>query len=529
MKRMVLIACLLLVPLAPAQSHTPEITARGDFVPGEVLVQFQPGVAASERASLLAPVDARVRSTQTVLNLVRVQVPVGRERAIAARLNADPRVRAAGPNYRVRIALVPDDALYAYQWNMGRINAPAAWEITTGSPDVVIAVVDTGLDATHPEFAGKVTPGYNTIDESTDTADDNGHGTHVAGIALAAGNNGIGVAGVAWRARVMPVKAISASGAGTLDDAIDGIIWAAYNQARVINLSWSVELAPDEPIRSVLQGAVDYAWQQGCLVVAAAGNDYLDGNPVLYPAACSHVVAVAATGTADEHAPYSEVQAYVDVAAPGGVAMYSNEPDDHYILSTQWQIQPGYPITGYTLKSGTSQATPHVAGLAALIWTMNPSLTADQVEATIKAGALDLGDPTKFGAGRIDAWSTLQQTPHYLQVSPTQLTFLADPQGMVPAAHQVVNPVSSSGSWTLGSATSWLTITGPTGQTPSTATVSANPGGLPYSYGIYAAALQANSNMPSKANSPVIIATTLIYTDHLYRFYLPVMQNKYMP
>ena len=525
MKRLVLLTLsLLLLALVPAQAQGPRPIPGGDFVPGEVLVQFWPGVDVASCEGLLASTGAHKEDSLAALDMARLRVPAGRERAVAARLNADPRVRAAGLNYQVRAALVPNDQFYAArQWNLPRINAPAAWEITTGSSDIVIAVVDTGLDATHPEFAGKIVPGYDFINDDADPDDDNGHGTHVAGIALATGNNGIGIAGVSWGARVMPVKTLGASGGGVLWDSLYGIYWAADEGAHVINLSWTVEIPPDDPAVYFVQAAVDYAYLKDCLIVAAAGNQYLEGNPVLYPAACNHVVAVAATGQNDEHAPYSEVQDYVDLAAPGGIASYSypDEPDTHYIFSTQL----GYPTLGYTFTSGTSQAAPHVAGLAALVWTMNPTLTADEVVTCTKAGAVNLGDPQQFGAGRIDAWATLQQTPHYLQLAPTRLTFLADPTTTLPPAYKVVNPASSGSSWSVAGGTSWLAVSGPVGQTPSTITVTADPSGLPY--GVHPAAILASSTLPQKANSPVGINVTLIYTEHLHHIYLPIVHSVY--
>jgi len=522
MKRAILVLGLVLVALAPVQARRP---TGADFVPGEVLVQFRPEITADEQASLVRAVggqalDAPAGLPPLRLRPVRVQVPVGQERAIAARLHADPGVQAAGLNYIVRAALVPNDALYSSQWNMPRINAPAAWEITTGSSDVVIAVVDTGLKATHPEFAGKVVPGYDLVNNDADPDDDHGHGTHVAGIALATGNNGIGMAGVSWGARVMPVKTLNAEGAGTLDQGIDGIIWAAYNGARIINLSWTVEIPPGDPSQNILQGAIDYAHLQGCLIVAAAGNQYLEGNPVLYPAACQHVIAVAATGQNDERAPYSEVQSYVDLAAPRGSALSQSEPPGHYILST-------YPPAWYAYISGTSQAAPHVAGLAALVWSLNPSLSPDAVEGYIKAGAVNLGNPYQFGAGRIDAWAALQQTPHYLRLSPTQLTFLADDTVVLPPAGQVVNPASGSASWYVTGGAAWLSVSGPVGQTPSAITVTANPSGL--AYGTYQTALLAHSRLPLSPNSPVVINVTLIYVPNLQRFYLPAVQRAYAP
>jgi subtilisin family serine protease len=302
----------------------------------------------------------------------------------------------------VDIIVVPNDTYYEhYQWNLRQINLPLAWPMSTGSPTLTIAIVDTGIDLGHPDLAAKIVPGYDFVNNDDDPSDDEGHGTHVAGIAGAISNNGQGVAGVAWNPRLMPVKVLDSEGIGWYSWIASGITWAADHGARIINLSLTGDDAS-----STLQNAVNYAYSKGCLIVAAAGNDYEHGNPVKYPAAFPHVVAVAATTYKDEHASYSETGSYVDLAAPGGDATSNSDPDpNHWIMSTYWRGQ-----ASYAKIVGTSQAAPHVAGLAALIWSVNPNLSHDQVESIMENTTVDLGSAGRddtFGYGRIDAMAAL--------------------------------------------------------------------------------------------------------------------------
>jgi subtilisin family serine protease len=302
----------------------------------------------------------------------------------------------------VDVIIVPNDVHYnRHQWNLRQINLPLAWPMTTGSSTLTIAIVDTGIDLGHPDLAAKIVAGYDFVNKDDNPSDDEGHGTHVAGIAGAIGDNIIGVAGVAWNPRLMPVKVLDSEGSGWYSDIAAGITWAADHGARIINLSLTGGSA-----NSTLQNAVNYAYDKGCLIVAAAGNDYEHGNPVKYPAAFPHVVAVAATTYQDEHASYSETGSYVDLAAPGGDPTSSSDPDPyHWIMSTYWRTQ-----ASYAQIVGTSQAAPHVAGLAALIWSVNPNLSPEQVEYVMKSSAVDLGPAGRddtFGDGRIDAMTAL--------------------------------------------------------------------------------------------------------------------------
>jgi subtilisin family serine protease len=282
---------------------------------------------------------------------------------------------------------------------MSIINADDAWGLcSVDAKQVTIAIVDTGVDLDHPDLKANLLSGYDYVDGDAVPEDGEGHGTNVAGIAAAA-LNGIRVAGVAPTARLLPVRVLDDSGSGYVSDIASGIVYAA-DRAQVLNLS----LGSASSSQTMLN-AINYAANtRGRLVVAAAGNcgdsDYpYNGcsyvNQPLYPAAYSNVMAVAATTSSDVRASFSNKGTYVDIAAPGS------------------SIYNTYYGNSYTYGSGTSQATPHVAGLAALVWAKNPGYTAAQVRSRITSTAVDLGATgvdTSFGAGRIDVERTLGLT-----------------------------------------------------------------------------------------------------------------------
>ena len=349
--------------------------------PGEVLVKIHPGEMFQATRTLHAW-GLSIRGTIPALDVLQVSVPVGQELSTARRLAGEPWILYAEPNYRVHAAdTIPNDPAYSsYQWNLARIGLPRAWDVTTGGP-VVIAIVDTGVDLDHPDLAAKLITGTTFITGTTTPDDDHWHGTHVAGIAAAATNNGLGVAGVSWGARIMPIKILDSRGDGTYADLARAIIYAADHGARIINMSLG-----GEEYSQVVEEAIDYARERGCLLVAAAGNN---GGTVLFPAASDGVLAVAATDSGDRHWVGSNQGSQVDVAAPG-VGIYSTGRGGVYFSAT-----------------GTSMATPHVSGLAALIWSVAPELTPVQVSERITSTAKDLGAPgwdPAYGWGRIEAY-----------------------------------------------------------------------------------------------------------------------------
>jgi subtilisin family serine protease len=289
----------------------------------------------------------------------------------------------AEPNYTVEgLDTIPNDPSWANQYGLTAIHAPQGWDISTGSASVIIAILDTGVDLTHPDIAVKIVPGYDFVNSDSTPQDDNGHGTHVAGIAAASSNNGEGVAGVSWGARVMPVKVLNAGSAGTYADVAAGILWATDHGAQIINMSLG---GPN--LSSTLSDAVDYAASRGVLLVAAAGNN--SGN-VLYPAAYTAVIAVAATDFTNTRLPLSNFGPELDVSAPGG---------NIYSLNVGG---------GYIFRTGTSMAAPHVSGLAAVLFGIPGNASASLVRSEIEASALDLDFPgwdayTGFGLIQMDA------------------------------------------------------------------------------------------------------------------------------
>ncbi|MEH7442102.1 S8 family peptidase [Bacillus sp. JJ1122] len=285
--------------------------------------------------------------------------------------------------------ILPNDLLYQenYQWNLPVIGTEQGWDITRGSEEIKVAIVDTGVDLDHPELKNRLVKGYNVLNENNEPDDDNGHGTHVAGIIASETNNNEGVAGLTWFNKIMPVKAMGAKGYGTTFDIARGIVWAVDNGADVINLS----LGNYQPSQ-VLEEAVRYAYSKNVVMVSAAGND--GSNQPTYPSAYPEVLSVAAVDYDGKRASFSNYGEYIDISAPGV-----------YIPSTYFNKQ-------YASLSGTSMAAPHVAGLAALIKSANPELTNTQVIDIIKNSAIDLGEKGKdinFGNGLIDVNSALQQ------------------------------------------------------------------------------------------------------------------------
>jgi len=332
-------------------------TGTNTFVPGRLIVKFRSNVLNVRRKAHLAAEGLTIAEHLTLLDVELVSVPAGQELDLAKELGRSPAILYAEPDYIVHALAQPNDPDYAfYQWNMPHVGLEGAWDTTTGAEDIVIAVIDTGVDLAHPDLAGKLVAGYDYVNDDSNPSDDNGHGTHVAGIAAAATNNSIGVAGVSWGSKIMPVKVLASDGWGSSSDIAQGIQWAADHGADILNLSLG-----GDTYSTTEANAVNYAYGLGCLVVAAAGNDFEDGNDTMYPAAFNHVLGVGAVGDLNEHADYSNTGYYLDVVAPGGNPTGPFDPNpNHWIRSTYWQGSGN----SYASLFGTSMACPHVAGSA---------------------------------------------------------------------------------------------------------------------------------------------------------------------
>ncbi len=428
-------------PRSAGPAHGTPAAADAPFVPGELIVAFEPAVRTASVARLSAAGETlealRPLGPEGALLYRTSASTLDEMLAVAAALEARPDVRYAHPNYLVFPALAPDDPNYPKQWHYDAIDLEGAWDVTTGSSDVVVAVLDTGIlfrqgdpAASHPDLAGRVLPGYDFIErldlaadgdgrdpDPYDTVPENGyHGTHVAGTVGAATDNGVGVAGVDWHARLLPLRVLG-KGGGALSDLTDAIYWAVggavpgvpANQypADVVNLSLGVR---SSVCYGALYEALEYAASRA-VVVAAAGNDAEPANGFT-PANCPGAIVVGATDRDGERAWYSNYGSRVDVMAPGG-DMTSTAADGVLSLGANG---------GYAYMEGTSMAAPHVSGVAALMRALDPSLTTSGALDVLRASATPLtnaeceagGVPERAlygfdcGAGLIDARLALE-------------------------------------------------------------------------------------------------------------------------
>ena len=302
---------------APVSAAEGSPLANAAYVPDRIVVKFKEGLGSTHVAQLHASQGTTAVAEIPQIGVQILSVPAGEVEAKIAAYKADPRVEFAEPDYIAQVAYEPNDPYYGNdtQWGPQKIFASQAWGLSTGDPNVIIAVVDSGADPNHPDLTGKLVTGYNFLNDSTDTTDDYGHGTHVAGIAAAATDNGVGIAGVAFNSRIMPLKVYDKYTSPWYSRIANAIIYAADHGARVINLSLG-----NYPFSSYLQSAADYAWDAGCVIVGAAGNN--NKSDPFYPAAYDNVIGVSATDQNDVKASWSNYGSYITVAAPG-VSIYS--------------------------------------------------------------------------------------------------------------------------------------------------------------------------------------------------------------
>jgi thermitase len=407
--------------IAPSTALSQTTLPHGSHVEGELLISPRAGVSDSDLEGIYKGYGGRKLRALSQSNVHHIQVPAHALENIERALRNNPKVSFVEKNFVAQANFAPNDPNFPNQWHLPRVSAPAAWDLTTGSSSVTVAVIDSGVDPAHPDLAGKLVGGYNYLGGSTsDTHDVLGHGTAVAGVIGANTNNQNGVAGLGWNTTIMPLVIVSSSNYATYADLAAAINYAADHGAKVINMSLG-----GTSYSSTLQSAVDYAWSRGLVIVAAAGNN--SSNAGFYPAALNNVVAVSATDGSDNLASFSNFGNWITVAAPGTYIQTTNNGG------------------GYGNWQGTSFSAPQVAALAALIFAKNPALTNSQVVNILKNNSDDLGAggfDTTYGWGRINAFRAVEAAQGVVNLS-VAITAPAD-NTQVSGLVTVTTSVSSS-------------------------------------------------------------------------------------
>ena len=359
----------------------------GSYLPQEAVIHVQDIHGLDRLKKDLKVFEVEVMAELTELQAVRVKVTGMGLGDFLEQVAQWSYVEYAEPNYLVQsLGTIPSDPYFDRQYGLEAVKAPEAWDYSTGSNLVTLAVIDTGVDLDHPDLAAKIVSGVDIANGDQIPNDDHGHGTYVAGVAAAVSNNGLGVAGVSWGARLMPVKVLDQAGNGSYADLAAGIIWAVDHGAQVINLS----LGGYSPSQ-VLLDAVEFADQQGVIQVAAAGNT--GSGSILYPARYAQVLAVGATNELDQRAPYSNYGPEIVLVAPG-TGIYTTALGG-----------------GYGGNTGTSMAVPYVSGLASLLVGMPRPYSPAQIAYEMESTALDLGPTGRdayYGYGLIQMDDALE-------------------------------------------------------------------------------------------------------------------------
>lgn len=515
---------------------TPVMAA--DFVPGELIVRFQDGttpedgVAGLERkfpddglthAGFVYPGGPLLLRTNAYANPAFTREEAKRRtRELAEQVGKEPTIKYAEINYIGHFKAEPNDPAYVdgNLWGLRMVGSPAAWDITTGVSSIVVAVIDSGVHSDHPDLRGNVlSDGFNFQSNNTNTTDDpaENHGTHVAGTIAAVTNNATGVAGVAWQVKLLPIRVGGGDQTILTTQVINAMRYAARlsnssnrlpaQAARVLNMSLGFNVNCPQAV----QETVTEVRNTGAILVAAAGNEFQEGNPTSWPANCTGVIGVGAVNSQGSKAGYSNEHPYVFIAAPGG--SLDNGFRREGVLSTLMNQTsgPGAPRGLYKFQDGTSMATPHVAGVVALMLSAKSSLKPNDIENILKETAIRLPLGTaqrnnQFGWGLINAAAavaraadrTLGAVPIPLQPVVSLQVDRAVSTGQ--AAATFVN--GGSGTVTLSSVSvqgSWLTASLVGNQTqcggiPQTCAVSiaVNATGLPD--GVYEGLVRVSSN-----------------------------------
>lgn len=358
----------------------PAVSSAADpeqYAPGRILVAPRAGLPGKEFDKIIKMHGGHAARKLNGINVFVVDMPPGREKALQQALQRNPHMKFAELDGVLSMQMTPSDT-YSTAWHLPKIQAPAAWDSANGT-GITVAILDGGVQSSHPDLAAHIVPGWNFYNNNNNTADINGHGTQVAGVAAAIGNNSVGVTGGAWNAKIMPMRISDDAGYITYYSIVaNALTWAADHGARVANISYIVSHVP------TIQSAAQYMRSKGGVVVASAGNNGAHRSD----AANSAMITVAATDSSDRRTSWSNYGPIVDVAAPG--------------VSIKTTMRGG----GYGSVSGTSFSSPLTAGVVALMLSANPALQPSQVDSILASTADDLGVAGRddyYGAGRINA------------------------------------------------------------------------------------------------------------------------------
>jgi thermitase len=379
-----------------------------DHSTNTILLKFKDNVPSSVQDKLLTRFSARTKKTIPQIGVKVITVPDEALDAILEALSYNPVVQFAEKDYlAVPEDLTPNDpyfpstAKYGGQWVVTKAQAPKAWDTTTGSANVLIAIVDSGV-AQHPDLVGNIVAGHNVLDGSANTNDTFGHGTQVAGTAAEVGNNAVGSVGFCFSCKILPVKVYTSSSGAYVSDMASGVTWAADHGAKVINISIA---GPNSS--STLSNAINYARQRSASVVAAAGN--YGSSAMQYPAGLPGVISVAGSDQVDNLYGYSTYGTWVKVAAPGQpITTTLTDPS----TGTQW---------GYTPVGGTSMASPAVAGILGLLRSAQPTASLAQIEQALLSSS-DVCCGGKIGGGRVNAYKAILSLTGVIAPPPADTT-----------------------------------------------------------------------------------------------------------